>query len=116
MESKQKRGRTYRFLPAYILLFLAEKDLYGSAILSEFHERMPTYNVDSAIIYRTLQDLEKDAYLTFYWKTEEPGPATKWYRVTESGFCRLAEYKGEIEQRKRNLEFFLGTYQSLNRC
>lgn len=115
MDLKQKRCRTYRFLPAYILLFLAENDLYGSAILNEFHKKIPTYNVDSAIIYRTLQELEKDAYLSSYWKTEEPGPATKWYKVTESGFGRLAEYKGEVEQRKRNLEFFLGTYQSLNR-
>ncbi len=115
MDIKQKKCRTYRFLPAYIMLFLAENALYGSAILNEFHKRMPNYNVDSAVIYRTLQDLEKDGLLKSYWKTEDPGPATKWYEVTESGIKKLAEYKDEIEQRKKNLEFFLGTYQSLNK-
>lgn len=113
MDLKQKRCRTYRFLPAYILLFLAENDLYGSAILNEIHKRMPGYNADSAVIYRTLQDLEKEAFLISYWKTEDPGPATKWYKITDSGLKMLDEYKVEIEQRKRNLEFFLKTYQTL---
>lgn len=114
MECKQKK-RTYRFLPAYTLLFLAENDLYGSAILNEFHKRMPGYNVDSAVVYRTLQEMEKEKMVVSYWKTEAPGPATKWYEITESGFKRLAEYKPEIEQRKKNLEFFLTTYQSLKK-
>ena len=113
MDSKQKKCRTYRFLPAYILLFLATGDLYGSAILNEFHKKMPGYSVDSAVIYRTLQELEKDAMVRFYWKTEEPGPATKWYKITEAGRARLADYKSEIEQRKKNLEFFLATYSQL---
>jgi Predicted transcriptional regulators len=113
MEEKQKRCRTYRFLPAYILLFLAENDLYGSAVLNEFHKRMPNYSVDSAVIYRTLQELEKEALVKFRWKTEDPGPATKWYEITASGRARLAVYKEEIEQRKKNLEFFLTTYRTL---
>ena len=54
MGIQSKPGRTYRFLPAYILLFLAETDRYGSALLNEFHQRMPNYSVDSAVIYRTL--------------------------------------------------------------
>lgn len=113
MEEKQKRCRTYRFLPAYILLFLAENDLYGSAILNEFHKRMPNYAVDSTVIYRTLQDIEKEALVVSYWKTEEPGPATKWYKITVSGRERLSDYKEEVEQRKNNLEFFLNTYRTL---
>lgn len=114
MENKPKKCRTYRFLPAYILLFLAENDLYGSAIVNEFHKRMPGYTVDTAVVYRALQELEKEGFLKSYWKTEDPGPASKWYEVTPSGLLRLAEYKTEIEQRKRNLEFFLSTYQAIN--
>jgi PadR family transcriptional regulator, regulatory protein PadR len=113
MDTKSKNYRTYRFLPAYILLFLAEGDLYGSAILNEFHNRMPNYTVDSAVIYRTLQDLEKEYFLESYWKTEDPGPATKWYKVTDSGTKKLAEFKIDIEKRKKNLEFFLETYYKL---
>jgi PadR family transcriptional regulator, regulatory protein PadR len=114
MDAKQKKCRTYRFLPAYILLFLAKGDLYGSALLNEFHKRMPGYSVDSAVIYRTLQDLEKEAMVKSYWKTEDPGPATKWYELTQAGRAKLTDYKSEIEQRKKNLEFFLTTYQTLD--
>lgn len=114
MKLKQKK-RTYRFLPAYTLLFLAENDLYGSAVLGEFRRRMPGYSADSAVVYRTLQEMEKEGLVVSYWKTETPGPATKWYRITDSGRKSLAEYRMEIEQRKQNLEFFLRTYQSLER-
>lgn len=113
MEKKIKSSRTYRFLPAYILLFLAEKSLYGSAILNEFRTRLSDYNVDSAVIYRKLQELEKDGFLKSVWKTEEPGPATKWYEITPEGVNRLSEYRGEIELRQKNLEFFIDTYSGL---
>lgn len=110
---KPKATRTYRFLPAYILLFLAEKNLYGSAILNVFRDRLPNYNVDGAVIYRTLQELEKEGFLKSYWETSNPGPATRWYEITESGFRKLAEYKGLIELRMKNFEFFLETYKGL---
>ncbi len=114
MESTQKKGRTYRFLPAYILLFLEEKKLYGSALLNEFRRRLPNYSVDSAVIYRTLQELEKGGFLKSDWKTEDPGPATKWYEITDAGLLKLKDYKRQIEIRIQNLEFFLNTYRTLN--
>ncbi len=113
MEPKPKNHRGYRFLPAYILLFLAEGSLYGSALLNVFYSRMPNYSVDSAVIYRTLQDLEKEGFVKSFWKTEDPGPATKWYEITDEGFHKLSEFKVEIEKRRKNLEFFLSTYQKL---
>ena len=110
---KPKSTRTYRFLPAYILLFLAEKNLYGLAILNEFRSRLPNYSVDGSVIYRTLQELEKDAFVKSYWEISSPGPATKWYEITESGLHKLTEYKGLIEIRIKNFEFFLETYKNL---
>lgn len=114
MESTGRKGRTYRFLPAYILLFLEEKKLYGFALLNEFRRRLPNYSVDGAVIYRTLQELERDGFLKSDWKTEDPGPATRWYEITDSGREKLKDYKRQIEQRIRNLEFFLETYRTLN--
>ncbi|MFD1177739.1 PadR family transcriptional regulator [Paenibacillus puldeungensis] len=113
MDSRAKNRRTYRFAPAFILLFLAEKSLYGSAILSEFRDRLPDYSVDSAVIYRSLQELEKEGSLKSSWNTETPGPATKWYEITDIGLQKLANYYGDIEKRKRNLDFFLSTYSQL---
>lgn len=113
MENKGKNRRTYRFTPAYILLFLSAQNLYGSAIRNMFHDKLPLYNVDSAVIYRSLQELEKEGALRSHWETENPGPATKWYEITEIGRKKLAHYKEEIEIRKQNLDFFLETYRQL---
>ena len=74
---------------------------------------MPANKLDSAILYRSLQDLEKSGALEAYWDTNEPGPAKKWYRITPIGLKRLAEFKEDIEARVKNLEYFLKTYESL---
>lgn len=108
--SKCKYGR---HAPAFVLLFLAREPLYGSNLLSKMQEQMPYNKLDSAAVYRALQELEKAGAVEPYWDTSEPGPAKKWYKITGAGFDKLAEYKADIEMRKKNLEFFLSTYEGL---
>ena len=107
---KCKHGR---FIPAFVLLFLAEEPAYGSAILQRMAERMPHNRADSAAVYRALKDLERLKAVESCWDTSEPGPAKKWYKITEAGFKKLAEFKDEITVRKQNLEFFLTTFDNL---
>lgn len=76
---------------------------------------MPANKLDSAILYRSLQDLEKAGALESYWDTNEPGPAKKWYRITPKGLEKLAEFKEDIEERIKNLEYFLKTYDSFKK-
>jgi len=76
-------------------------------------ELIPYNKIDSAAIYRALQELEKDRLVESFWDTTEPGPAKKWYKIADKGFDKLAEYKEDIEMRINHLQFFLQTYREI---
>jgi DNA-binding PadR family transcriptional regulator len=111
MTRESKKGETYRHAPAFILLFLARENLYGASLLSKMQEELPRCFADSAVIYRSLQELEEDGSVEACWETDVSGPARKWYAITARGYERLAQFKEDIEIRKKNLEFFLKSYK-----
>jgi PadR family transcriptional regulator PadR len=113
MAKKSNLGQIYRHAPAFILLFLAEEDLYGAALLNTMQKKLPYFNMDSAVIYRTLQDLEGEGAINSYWDTNVSGSPRKRYQISDKGFKRLAEFREDIEMRMRNFEFFLQSYQSI---
>jgi len=110
---KPGKNQAYRHTPAFILLFLAREDLYGGALLHKMQDELPACRTDGAVIYRSLQVLEQEGAVTSYWETDLPGPARKRYRITARGFARLAEFKEDIEIRKKNFEYFLDTYDEV---
>lgn len=114
MAKNLNRGQNYRHTPAFILLFLARENLYGAALLNKMHGELPCCRADSAVIYRSLQELEEEGAVKSYWETDTSGPARKWYQITEKGLERLKEFKDDIEMRKRNLEFFLDAYKNIS--
>lgn len=102
-----------RHVPSFILLFLAQKPCYGSTLLGKMEKELPYNPVDSAAVYRSLKELEKTGAVSSYWDTSQPGPAKKWYKITPAGLEKLAEYKDDIEKRRKNLDYFLQTYAEL---
>lgn len=114
MVKRSKKGQTYRHTPAFILLFLAKENLYGAALLNKLNSELPCYRTDSAVIYRSLQELEEEGAVKAYWETDISGPAKKWYQITDIGIEQLAEFKDDIEMRKSNFDFFLAEYKE--RC
>ena len=113
MTEKVKKKSSTRHIPAYILLFLAKQNLYGAALLNIMQKELPYFLIDGAVIYRTMQVLEKEGSVKSYWETDVSGPARKWYEITDIGKEKLAEFKKDIEMRKKNLEFFLEDYSKL---
>lgn len=111
MAKRSKKRQTYRHTPAFILLFLMKSDLYGAALLNTMHKELPCYQTDSAVIYRSLQELEEEGAVESYWETDTAGPARKWYKITTKGKEKLGEFYEDIERRKRNLDYFLEQYQ-----
>lgn len=114
MENTTKKRQNYRHTPAFILLFLAGEDLYGAALLDHLNHKLPYYKTDSAVIYRTLQELEKDGFVRSYWETDTSGPAKKWYGITDAGYGELARFKDDIVKRKENFDYFIQIYQNLD--
>ncbi len=115
MVKKSKKGQTYRHTPAFILLFLARENLYGAALLNKLHDELPCYRTDSAVIYRSLQELEEEGAVKSFWETDISGPAKKWYQITDLGMGKLAEFKEDIEMRKSNFDYFLAAYEELSK-
>lgn len=108
-----QRSNYGRHLPAFILLFLAKEPGYGLILLNKITCSLPFNKTDSAAVYRSLQELEKLNAVESYWDTSEPGPAKKWYKITPIGLQQLTSFKDDIEQRIKNLEFFLSEYYKL---
>jgi PadR family transcriptional regulator PadR len=104
------RKRTYRHLPAFVLLALADGPLHGGAIHAALLARMPGFKADTGAVYRTLQRLENDGEVRAEWDTSIPGPARRIYRLTPTGWQKLDAWKGDIEHRIANLRYFLDAY------
>jgi DNA-binding PadR family transcriptional regulator len=103
-----------RHLPAFILLFLAKESTHGSMLLSKMNESMPYIKADGPAIYRALSELEKSDAVEACWDTANPGAARKCYTITGQGRRLLKEFKNDIEERKRNLEYFLSEFDRLD--
>jgi len=110
--ANHKRGR---HAPAFILLSIAEESSHGLGILNRLNELIPNNRLDTAIIYRTLKDLEKDEYVTSCWEDSGSGPRKKVYCITEKGLQRLDEYREDIEKSIQNLQGFMKMYETLRK-
>lgn len=107
--------RTYRHLPAFVLLVLADHPLHGGAVHAALLERLPGFKADTGAVYRTLQRLEKDGEAAAEWDTSSRGPARRVYRLTPAGWRKLEVWKADIEHRVANLRYFLDAYAEAQR-
>lgn len=103
-----------RHLPAFLLIFLAKNPACGSMLKNMMEESIPFNNADSPAIYRALNELEKSGEVSSNWDTSGSGPAKKCYTITKKGLEQLKDFKIHIEQRKKNLDFFLSEFENLN--
>jgi Predicted transcriptional regulators len=100
-----------RHTPAFLLLFLSAGPSYGANLLSRLQTELPYCLCDSAIVYRSLQEMEKKGLVAARWETRESGQPRKWYTITSKGMSALEEYAEDIRRRRANLEFFLDRYE-----
>lgn len=101
---------TGRHTAEFLLLFLIEGDSYGGKLLQKCEEELPFNPIDSAILYRTLKQLEKEGAIESYLGTSEQDKPIKMYRITEDGKRKLDEFQKNIESKLMNLTFFLNKY------
>ena len=107
------KHRQSRHLPAFILLLLAETPMHGGALHSALNARLPALKVDSAAVYRTLQQLENDGELKSEWNTSGGGPAIRIYQLTPAGWRKLEFWLDDIKGRLQSLEYFVTAYTQL---
>ncbi|MGP0043146.1 MAG: PadR family transcriptional regulator [Rhodomicrobium sp.] len=112
MTSKRQQSR---HLPAFILLLLAENPMHGGALQSALKARLPALKADSAAVYRTLQQLEKDGELQSEWNTSGSGPAIRIYQLTTAGWRKLQFWEEDIKGRMDSLQYFVTAYARLTK-
>jgi len=104
-----------RHLPAFVLLLLAENPMHGGALQSALKARLPALKADSAAVYRTLQQLEKDGELQSEWNTSGSGPAIRIYQLTTAGWRKLEFWLEDIKGRLDSLQYFVAAYARLTK-
>ncbi|KNZ40870.1 PadR family transcriptional regulator [Acetobacterium bakii] len=102
-----------RHLPAFILLFLTKGSTYGSALLNRMKEEMPYNFSDGPAVYRALNELEKEEAVIAQWDTSAKGAAKKCYTITDKGMMMLTEFRKELDQLKKNMEYFLSEFDKI---
>ncbi|MET3319013.1 PadR family transcriptional regulator [Peribacillus butanolivorans] len=102
---------TGRHTSEFLLLFLTEGDNYGGKLLQKCEEELPVNPIDSAIIYRTLKNLEKEGAVESYLDTSDQDKPIKMYRITTVGKRKLEDFQIDIEGKLKNLSFFLNKYK-----
>lgn len=106
MKEKQ-RGR---HAPAFILLAIALEPNHGLGIFHKLQQIAPGNRLDTAIIYRKLNEMEKKGCIQSQWTASKAGPRKKVYHITEKGMKQLELYKIEIEYSMIRLQKFIDVY------
>ncbi len=107
--------RNGRHTSAFLLLQLAESPAYGGMLIKKLEEELPCCFSDSAIIYRSLKDMESKDLVRTEWETRNSGSPVKWYYITQKGLEMLDLMADDIRKRHANLEHFLSKFNSLNK-
>lgn len=107
------RQRSGRHAPAFVLLLLAREDACGLDLLKRLQAELPQGRFDSAIVYRSLANLEKEGAVTSSWDTSGSGPARKNYTITARGRAALAAFRDDIASSLECLAYFLDAFDGL---
>ena len=90
MDIQMKRG----LLEVAVLAAIKTQDSYGYQIIKDIK---PFVEISESTLYPILRRLESACMLTEY-KHEYNGRLRKYYRITNAGRARLAEFRHEWEE------------------
>lgn len=102
---------TGRHTGAFLLLFLTEGDNYGGKLLQKCEEELPINPIDSAILYRTLKKLEEEGAVESYLDISNHDKPIRMYKITSVGKRKLEGFQIDIEEKIKNLSFFLEKFK-----
>jgi len=87
-------GNIYRFVEPVLLLMLHDKGKSYGYDLSTHLEgyALTDGQIERAVLYRTLRQLEANGYVRSSWNVDPPGPARRMYSLTRDGEGHLREW------------------------
>lgn len=109
--SPEPGSRIRGFIQPWILLLLSEKPSHGYELLERLHEGSPETPADTALLYRTLRQMEADALVRSSWETGGGGPARRLYEMTSEGVACLHGWAANLRRTRDRLDEFMAVYR-----
>jgi PadR family transcriptional regulator PadR len=91
-------------LDACVLCILLKEDTYGYKLTQEIAGYVET---SETALYPVLKRLEAQGHLETY-SAEHSGRLRRYYKITPAGVARLDEYKEELMELKKVIDFIAG--------
>jgi PadR family transcriptional regulator PadR len=109
--SPEPGSRIRGFIQPWILLLLAEKPSHGYELLERLHTGSPETPTDTALLYRTLRQMEADGLVSSGWETGGNGPARRLYTMTGEGVICLHAWALNLRRTRERLDEFIAAYE-----
>jgi PadR family transcriptional regulator PadR len=109
--SHEPGSRIRGFIQPWILLLLSERPSHGYELLERLHSGSPETPADTALLYRTLRQMESDGLVRSAWETGGNGPARRLYEMTSEGVSCLHGWAANLRRTRDRLEEFMVVYE-----
>jgi PadR family transcriptional regulator PadR len=109
--SQEPGGRIRGFIQPWILLLLSERPSHGYELLERLHSGAPETPADTALLYRTLRQMESEGLVASAWETGQGGPARRLYEMTGEGVSSLHAWASNLRRTRDRLDEFLALYE-----
>jgi len=108
-------GNLYRFVEPVVLLLLKNKGRsYGYDLSGELQQHALTdAEIERAVLYRTLRQLEKNGNVVSEWDVDKSGPARRVYRLTPNGEKHLEEWAAVLDHVSKSMARFVREVRGL---
>lgn len=115
MGQGRKRGqRKMFFLQSCLLVLLHREPGYGYGLMEDLQEfGFHPNQMDISIIYRALRDLQANGLVSDSWDNSSLGPQRRVYTITPQGEEALAEWIGNLRQRRIEIEALEAAYEAV---
>ncbi len=109
-------GQLYRFIEPVLLLMIRERgQSHGYDLSGELGKYAFTdAEIERAALYRTLNILEKNGYVTSTWDVHHAGPARKLYSLTQDGEEHLQHWAQVLKKVSKSMSRFVRKAESLS--
>lgn len=97
------------FRTAWLLLLLRDGSSYGYELRRALAAR--EMNVDPAVMYRTLREMERGGLIASRWMASDTGPKRRVYDLTAAGREELVRIAATIEQERNVQSDFLAAFE-----
>ena len=96
------------FRTGWLLLLLRDGPGYGYDLRRELHGR--DLEIDRAVMYRGLRDMEQAGLIISRWADSVAGPRRRVYSITGRGRAELERIVADLRATRRAHEAFLDAY------